>query len=89
MLGGTFDEEWLKDAAGGDGTVVIWPGSLITRRHSLPFLVNADGSHTEVDGTSEASMNIDANPSNGFLVYRDGGFTLVAAGHVGGAASVN
>lgn len=79
MLGGTFDEDWLEHVAGGDGTVVVWPGSLITRSVGLPFLVNADGTESVVDGSSKVSTNINADPVRGFLVYRDGTFTPVPA----------
>lgn len=89
MLGGTFDEDWLQDVAGGEGTVVVWPGSLITRRVGLPFLVNADGTHSVVDGSSKASTNINADPARGFLVYRDGIFTPVPAAHVGGSSATS
>ncbi len=89
ILGGTFDEDWLQDVAAGEGTVVVWPGSLITRRVGPPFLVNADGTHAVVDGSSKVSTNIDADPSRGFLVYRDGVFTPVPAEHVGGSSATS
>lgn len=77
ILGGTFDEDWLNDLAGGDGTVVVWPGSLIAKRVGLPYLVNADGTRTVVDASSKVKTNINADPAGGFLVYRDGAFTPV------------
>lgn len=86
ILGGTFDEDWLRDVADGTGTVVIWPGSLMTRRVGLPFLVNADGTHSVVDGSSKVNTTINADPAQGFLVYRDGVFTPIPAEHVRGAS---
>lgn len=79
ILGGTFDQDWLDDVAGGDGTVVVWPGTLITQGAGLPFLVNADGTQSVVDGSSKVSTNINADPARGFLVYRDRTFMPVPA----------
>jgi hypothetical protein len=84
MLGGTFDEDWLQDVASDEGTVVVWPGSLITTRVGRPYLVNADGSLDFVDGSSEVSTTVTADPARGFLVYRDGMFTPVPAADVSG-----
>ncbi len=75
ILGGTFDEDWLGQVSAGDGTVVVWPGTLITRDVGLPFLVNADGTKSVVDGSSKVNTTINADPAQGFLVYRDGTFT--------------
>lgn len=79
ILGGTFDQDWLDDAAAGDGTIVVWPGSLITRRVGPPFLVNADGTHSVVDDSSGINTTINADPAAGFLLYRDNTFTAVPA----------
>ena len=79
MLAGTFDEDWLNEVAGGDGTVVVWSGSLITRHVGLPFLVNGDGTQSLVDGSSTPSISINADPEGGLLVYRDEKFTPVSS----------
>jgi hypothetical protein len=84
ILGGTFNEDWLRGIAEGPGTVVVWPGTLVTRTTGLPFSVLADGSSTEVDGSSRVSTNINADPSRGFLVYRDGTFVPIPSESVGG-----
>lgn len=79
ILGGTFDEGWLGHVSAGDGTVVVWPGTLITRSVGLPFLVNADGTKSVVDGSSKVNTTLNADPAQGFLVYRDGTFTPAPA----------
>lgn len=79
ILGGTFDEGWLEDVAGDEGTIVVWPGTLMTRHVGSPYLVNADGTRSVVDGSAEVNASINADPAQGFLVYRDGAFTPIPA----------
>lgn len=77
ILGGTFDEGWLEDVAGGEGTVVVWPGTLVTRHVGLPYIVNTDGACSVVDGSAEVNVSINADPAQGFLVFQDGAFTPI------------